>query len=435
MKISSKKNIRQNKSSKKNKSSRKNKSSKKNKNSKKIKCSRKNRMIGGNPDFISEDIFSKISRLTTLNISSNKIDDKKTLALTDALKDNTILTTLIMNNNEIGDNGAIALATLLTNKKTVLIMLDISFNKIANNGAKALAVALKDNNTLITLNISNNNISNGNDYNVLNVFEEALLSNMTLRIFDISGNKLLPSYVIRLNLIITNKVIQHIPKLNGEVEINETNETKETIEFIKDNIRINIKSSNNKSKHNILDKYIKYLTLSDNNNKFNSLINNNNKYGGEAIKTIEQSEKYIVYLHGTVINTIFKLPDNINIIFISPLRYSTCINTNYTKEIYNIIATNINEYISNPYCNNYNNKTIPQIFNESILYLGGQYCVDLQLSNDSIVNGIYRIDNNTKAVSEYKVYFENNIDTTLINLLKTDFLDTEKKIYISNIIL
>jgi hypothetical protein len=100
----------------------------------------------------------------------------------------------------------------------------------------------------------------------------------------------------------------------------------------------------------------------------------------EALKIIANSDPktdlnlFLLYSHGQVNKNIFKLPDNINIVFINSLDYQTQCET---SKSFNIIKTeDIINYYKNPTCFP---KETNNLFNKSVIYFGGQYCIDLNI--------------------------------------------------------
>ena len=221
--------------------------------------------------------------------------------------------------------------------------------------------------------------------------------------------------------------------------IGNTEIIKKNINFIKKNIKYkkstnndndnDNNNNNNDNNEKIFNKYKIYLTLSDDN--FNTLINNNYEKGKQSIKNIINSEKYMLSFHGKIVTSIFQLPDNINIIFISPIRYMTCLKFNNIK-MKNKIISSLDNYLQNAHC--IKNLTSLSIFSESVIYYGGQYCIDLllQRSNHSneCVTGIHYInknENNEYTTTEDGIKYNNvEFNNTLSNLLKTDFYDTSQ---------
>ncbi|CAF1335933.1 unnamed protein product [Didymodactylos carnosus] len=95
-----------------------------------------------------------------LHLPYTDLSAKQITEIAHALKVNTTtLITLDISNNNISNEGAISIGDALKVNKT-LTRLDIENNHILNEGATSIGDALKVNNTLTTLFISNNNISN-----------------------------------------------------------------------------------------------------------------------------------------------------------------------------------------------------------------------------------------------------------------------------------
>ena len=184
------------------------------------------------------------------------------------------------------------------------------------------------------------------------------------------------------------------------------------IEFIKKTTRFNSVSNNNNNlskKEDIFNKNVIDLVLDYNN--FNILLNNNYNKGLKSIKKVKDSIKVLIDLHGEVLNNIFQLPKNINIVFLSSVNYSNCFEFDSIKDKLNLY---FNEYLDNPYC--FEDKEIKKIFNESLIYYGGQYCIDLIMSreNQDIVSGINLFSN---SLSQSIDYNSGDLEINLSNLL------------------
>ena len=335
--------------------------------------------------------------LTTLDISRNNITDAGISALAEALKVNTALTTLDIIRNNITDAGISALAEAIK-VNTSLTTLDISYNRIGDDGALFIAEALKVNTTLTTLNIIMTDISRD------------LIRSLNIKL---SNRKIFNPSLIPLKVPLDNSITQ-------------------TLNFIKKKMKYkNLSDSNTPEK--IFDEYVNNLTISD--EYFNTLIKSNYDAGYKATQNILGSEKYMVDLHGSVVNSIFKLPDNITIVFFSPLRYLTCINILSNKSK---IEKYFDEYLKDPYC--FKNSELYKLFKEAIIYYGGQYCIDLNLSRSAEkkehVTGLHYMekkDGNYILNIPYK-YNEGNYSDSLSNFVKTEinvsgtqFINPEKQ--------
>ena len=393
------------------------------------------------------------AKLTTLDIRANNIGPDGAKALAGALASNATLTTLDIRGNNIGDEGAIALAGALAINAT-LTTLDIRFNQIGDAGAQALAGALQGNTKLTTLLYINRNLIINNES--VEALLNALKVNKTLKIIDIeeiidSSHNDIKQKIMKILKNRKNNSIIFNPILKSIDTTTDTDEITNTINFIKANIRVkpkllsdkqlktltesDIETINSKYKNQTIDEYIQYLISfsqpddkklpeTDNTNQFYSLIDNNNKSGALAISNIETSQKYLISLHGEVRSTIFKLPENINIVFLSPIRYLICKKNDIS--ILQNIATNINTFLTNPYC-----AEIQQNFRQSLIYLGGQYCPDLSLSRSikDHVTGIHYINSNT--LQNAYAYDSGKLDTTLSQFLN-DENDSQRTKFSSN---
>ena len=360
------------------------------------KYSRKNVMKGGNIlDTYIKQLKQNDSTLTELHISNNNIGFEGAIAIAKALETNTTLTTLFIDNNNIGVEGSKAIAEALKTN-TTLTELHISNNNIGFEGAIAIAKALETNTTLTTLFIDNNNIG----VEGAKAIEEALKTNKdsALTIIDFNYNNIIDSKIkieIENSLAEVLKRNQYQIKYVPELKIlkntnNNSRHIENVIEFIDTILKsediIKNKTLNNTGKEEFYLKYKKILSGSKDISNFKKLISNNYTNGNKALKEIDKSNKYIINLHGGLSNNIFKLPDNINIIFLTPNSYLT---VSKCALVSVITLENIKQYIENPYCTNNN-----PYFKEAILYLGGQYCIDINLfrsDNDSVASGIHYV--------------------------------------------
>ena len=230
-----------------------------------------------------------------------------------------------------------------------------------------------------------------------------------------------------------NTFVEINPFLNIPPQYNEL----DTIKFITNNLKKIIKQKDKltesektesekteSEKTELIEKYINYLTLST--EHFNSLIYDNYMNGNDALSTIKTSDKYFLNLHGVINNNIFKLPTNINIVFLSPISYISLCRPNYANKI----ANNIDEYLQDPYC--FDKIEINSVFSEAIIYLGGQYCVNLELGRDESdnVTGLHLIRD--KKLEDAIKYTNSTmrilLDELLNVLLKSVFIEP-KKIY------
>ena len=149
---------------------------------------------------------------------------------------------------------------------------------------------------------------------------------------------------------------------------------KQNIDFIQNIRNFEINMSNKVNKNKTDDKINHYFK---NPEDFEKLINHNYINGKENFKTLQHSTKPIIgviSLHGVVQvkSRIFQLPKNINIVFMSPIGYKTLINTD---SLNSYLSQNIDEFLRNPSC--FNKQYPGKMFNQSVIYYGGQYCNDL----------------------------------------------------------
>jgi len=156
--------------------------------------------------------------------------------------------------------------------------------------------------------------------------------------------------------------------------------TKENIEFIKNKITDEASSDYFESTVNQLFTSYEY---------FNDLIKQNYNAGIEKHKTLQKMDnnnvKIVISLHGQTQSGIFKLPDNVNVVFMSPVSYISC---SPPGRILNYLdnSDNLENFLKNPSCFN-KNKT-DSFFNQSVIVYGGQYCIDLLLSREAALGGI-----------------------------------------------
>lgn len=121
-------------------------------------------------DIISNSL-SKSSSLLSLDLSSNNIQSEGASNLFKSLLNSSTITHLNISNNgetqknHIGIKGAISLKYLLENN-CILSILNIADNLIGNDGFQIICGGLDFNNSIISLDISNNNLSNNTFFNL-----------------------------------------------------------------------------------------------------------------------------------------------------------------------------------------------------------------------------------------------------------------------------
>ena len=134
--------------------------------------------------------------LTSFNLSINDIGPNGGKAIAKALKVNSVLIDLNLASNNIGMNGAIAIAEALKSSTSRLKILNLSSNKLcvgtswmmydSQKAIKAIAGALKDNNMLTNLNLSSNEI----DRKGAMAIADALKSQRVLTHLDLKYNNM-----------------------------------------------------------------------------------------------------------------------------------------------------------------------------------------------------------------------------------------------------
>ena len=131
------------------------------------------------------EMLKESRTLQQLNISDNSIGQGGATTLAEVLKENGTLQQLNVSRNSIGPGGATALAEMLKENGT-LQQLDVSGNSIGQGGATALAEMLKENGTLQQLDVGYNSIGQGG----ATALGEMLKENGTLQQLDVSGNSI-----------------------------------------------------------------------------------------------------------------------------------------------------------------------------------------------------------------------------------------------------
>ncbi|CAF1061351.1 unnamed protein product [Rotaria sordida] len=123
--------------------------------------------------------------LTTLRLRRNRIENKGAQYLSDALRQNATLTTLELVCNFIGDEGVQHLSGALQQNKT-LTTIDLDINAITCEGVRYLSETLRQNRTLSTISLNANDINdNGMQY-----LSDALRQNKGLTILEVKSNSI-----------------------------------------------------------------------------------------------------------------------------------------------------------------------------------------------------------------------------------------------------
>ena len=317
---------------------------------------------------------------------------------------------LNIDSNNIGDAGAISIAKALKNN-TTLSKLYTANNNIGNDGAIELVKALN----LTQLSIRNNSIDNDGALEIIDLIKT---KQSTIKIIEIYNNKQIDEEHIKT----IYRLLLFKPELTPITTQQLDDNIVKTIAFIKKNLKskkLLKKNINEQTNKKIFDEYVNKLASSYDN--FNMLIQNNYINGKAAINKIADSEKYIIDLHGESLNSIFKLPDNINIVFVSPLSYVTYLSFKFIK---NKIISQFDEYLENPYC--YENLELKSIFSEALIYYGGQYCLDFNISRNQNYDHVSGMHYMSKTDGKYDLQIESykyNYGFLQKNL--SEFLNTE----------
>ena len=321
------------------------------------------------------------------------------------------------------------LANVIEQNNSNITMIYLYENNINDSEVKILVEALKKNNKITNINLYKNNIT----IIGMNYLLDLLKTNVTIKGIDLNPisnttDKIITSTITLINRIlnarfsILNKFEPNLTTLGNIIDI-ENKVIENKIECIKNEIEFTeISGMTFDNKVKIL--FTKYKD-------FKNLIKNN-YYAGidkiKRIKTIDNNNVIVsISLHGQTMDNFFKLPDNINIVFLSPVSYLTC---SETKTIEKYIENRIQEFLENPSCFNkeYSNK----IFSESVIYYGGQYCINTILSRSSSTDP-------NEHVTGIKIYVKNTHPPNLSNNInifsasKVPYRPLDKLAYISNL--
>lgn len=152
----------------------------------------------------------KTQNFAYVDLSRNSLGDKGTKVLMHQLKNCNSIVHLNLSNNEISPEGFIQVLTYLTLHPS-LISLDISSyeglkrNRLSPQGAETLKKLLTTNNTLQILSISNISLSEG-----IELLSEGLANNFSLVSLDISKNFIEGKYIENLCKGLVNSQVQKL---------------------------------------------------------------------------------------------------------------------------------------------------------------------------------------------------------------------------------
>jgi Ran GTPase-activating protein (RanGAP) involved in mRNA processing and transport len=128
----------------------------------------------------------ELSKLVSIDLSNNNIEDKGCRCIMDAMKFNNSLKSLNLSFNNITTNGGFYIADMLMKNKTIDTII-LGGNNITDNGLQSLANVLASNNrTVKYLDLSNNKLKSNDIIFIANM----LTKNSPLAILNLSNNKL-----------------------------------------------------------------------------------------------------------------------------------------------------------------------------------------------------------------------------------------------------
>ncbi|KAK4473332.1 hypothetical protein MN116_004494 [Schistosoma mekongi] len=124
--------------------------------------------------------------LNCLNLSHNLIGYRGVRALSKLLSGNNRITSLNLTNNRLKSSSGLSIAYALTQSTCLLVQLNLHMNKLQDEGGVAIAKALIQNSTLKELNLSVNDLHEM----TANYFGHVLTHNSTLTHLDLSNNQI-----------------------------------------------------------------------------------------------------------------------------------------------------------------------------------------------------------------------------------------------------
>lgn len=133
-----------------------------------------------------ENYIEHATRMQSLDLSNNRIDDSDMTTLSHALKNNNTLTKVNLSNiNSFGTMGCISLSNTLKHKRKITDI-NLSGNVIRSNDAAALADAFKHNEVITTLSLVGCRLSDEQARLLANAFKY----NVAIREVDLSYNSI-----------------------------------------------------------------------------------------------------------------------------------------------------------------------------------------------------------------------------------------------------
>lgn len=139
---------------------------------------------------LSKIIFENTT-IKSLNISNNKINEKGCLLLSDSLRANNAITYLQLQGNNIEDLGLKYILNALIESE-ILESFDISNNNLSEESSELISDFIHKNNSLISFNLANNELV------LLGSISSALAENSKLEQLDLGNNALSDNEIITL---------------------------------------------------------------------------------------------------------------------------------------------------------------------------------------------------------------------------------------------
>lgn len=165
------------------------------------------------------DAININTKLETLNLYGNHINDDEIKFLMDALKINKSIKILCLGYNLIGDKGLEFISDTLKINKT-LTKLFLYHNIFSDKGLEFISDALKINKTLSLLDLDKNNITdNGTDFIKEIIEKNKILTDLYLNCPRISNNaiKSITSIIHKNNSLIELKFSKYIDKEQNRI--------------------------------------------------------------------------------------------------------------------------------------------------------------------------------------------------------------------------
>ena len=153
-------------------------------------------------------IFNKCFNIDTLNIKVAKIINCQLLII-----NYLPLEQLILSNNNISKDGLKKLANLLSDEKCSLIKLNLNNNLIGDDGCVILSEGIANNNSLISLNLSSNNILNKGVIEIAKSIRSET-GNKTIQKLNLSQNEIENSGLIEFCFYLKNEKKDRLKKIN-----------------------------------------------------------------------------------------------------------------------------------------------------------------------------------------------------------------------------